>query len=271
MPTSPPLGRYLHGHHDSVLRSHRWRTVENSAAYLLPKLRIDATVLDAGCGPGTISAGLAERVPEGSVVAIDTAEGIVTASAVQAAAEGQANLRFAVGDVYRLDFGDASFDVVHAHQVLQHLSDPVAALVEMRRVCRPGGVVAARDGDFGAMFWYPSSDVMSEWRDLYCAVARSTGGEPEAGRHLASWARSAGFSEIETSVSAWCFATTEERLWWGNLWAERITASRFAEQAIGARLAQRADLDRLAGGWRRWIADEDGMFAVVHGEILCSV
>ncbi len=49
------------------------------------------------------------------------------------------NVRFATGDVYALDFDDASFDVVHAHQVLQHLQDPVAALRELRRVLRPGG------------------------------------------------------------------------------------------------------------------------------------
>ena len=73
----------------------------------------------------------------------------------EAERRGQRNVRFGTGDVYHLDFADDTFDVVHAHQVLQHLTDPVAALGEMRRVCRPGGLVAARDGDYGGFFWFP--------------------------------------------------------------------------------------------------------------------
>ena len=65
MPSSSDT--YLHGHHDSVLRSHRWRTAENSAGYLLPRLAPDARVLDVGCGPGTITADLAALVPDGDV------------------------------------------------------------------------------------------------------------------------------------------------------------------------------------------------------------
>ena len=68
---------YLHGHHDSVLRSHRWRTAENSAGYLLPRLRPDARVLDVGCGPGTITADPAGLVPDGEVTGIDAAEGVL--------------------------------------------------------------------------------------------------------------------------------------------------------------------------------------------------
>src|SRR5690348_13442980 len=56
------MATYTHGHHESVLRSHRWRTAENSAAYLLPHLSSGATVLDIGCGPGTITADLAALV-----------------------------------------------------------------------------------------------------------------------------------------------------------------------------------------------------------------
>src|SRR6201999_1558842 len=153
---------YTHGHHESVLRSHKWRTAENSAAYLLPHLAPDARVLDVGCGPGTITADLADRVPRGRVTGIDAAPGIVE-QARQAAGE-RANVEFAVADVYALGFPDGSFDVVHAHQVLQHLSDPVRALREMRRVTRPGGLVAARDGDYSGFMWYPQPPVLDEWR-----------------------------------------------------------------------------------------------------------
>ncbi|HLI53911.1 MAG TPA: methyltransferase domain-containing protein [Acidimicrobiales bacterium] len=265
-----PGHRYLHGHHDSVLRSHRRRSVENSAAYLLPHLARDAKVLDVGCGPGTITVGLAASVPDGAVVGLDAAPEVLDEARSLPEAAERANLRFEVGDVYDLDFDDGYFDVVHAHQVLQHLADPVRALAEMRRVCRAGGVVAVRDADYGAMCWHPATDGLDDWKALYRTVARAVGGDPDAGRHLRSWALQAGFSSVEASASAWCFATPEERAWWGGLWAERLTRSRFAEQATTAGLATPADLDRLAEVWNRWSATEDACFFVLHGEVLAT-
>ena len=148
--------RYAHGHHASVLRSHRWRTAENSAAYLLPHLRPRDRLLDVGMGPGTITVDLAERLSEGWVTGIDSAETAVVATRELAAERGAGRITAEVGNVYALAYADDSFDVAHAHQVLQHLSDPVAALIEMRRVVRSGGVVAARDADYAAMTWYPT-------------------------------------------------------------------------------------------------------------------
>src|SRR5262249_28444939 len=97
---------YLHGHHDSVLRSHRWRTAENSARYPLEYLVADAGILDVGCGPGTITAGLAALVPDGRVVGIDAAAGVLAEARAAAARLGLANVRYEVGDVYQLAFAD---------------------------------------------------------------------------------------------------------------------------------------------------------------------
>jgi SAM-dependent methyltransferase len=260
---------YLHGHHDSVLRSHRWRTAENSAGYLLARLPISGRVLDIGCGPGTITAGLAALVPGGQVIGIDRAIGVLAEARGEAQRQRVSNVTFEVGDAYQLAFGDDSFDVVHAHQVLQHLSDPVAGLAEMRRVCRPGGVVAARDADYGGMFWFPLDDELTEWQDLYRRVARMLDGEPDAGRRMLAWAGAAGFGQIEASGSSWCYASADDRSWWGPAWAERLTASPFGERALEHGLATRADLERLAQAWLRWAASEDGWFYVPHGEILC--
>jgi SAM-dependent methyltransferase len=267
----PPRSEtYLHGHHDSVLRSHRWRTAENSAGYLLGRLLPDARVLDVGCGPGTITADLAARVPSGQVVGIDAASDVLDLARQEASRRGQANVRFETGNVYQLGFEDGTFDVVHAHQVLQHLSDPVAALAEMRRVCRPGGLVAARDGDYGGFLWFPSDPELDEWQALYRSVARALGGEPDAGRQLLSWARAAGFSSIEASGSAWCYTGPDDRPWWGDSWARRLTESPFGDRAVEHGLATRADLERLAQAWRRWADSEDGWLLIPHGEIICT-
>jgi SAM-dependent methyltransferase len=262
--------RYTHGHHESVLRSHRSRTADNSARYLLDRLRPGLDLLDVGCGPGTITADLAALVAPGRVVAVDTEPDVVEVARGIAAERGVDNVSFAVGDVYSLADGDDSFDVVHAHQVLQHLQDPVAALSEMRRVCRSDGVVAARDSDYAAMTWYPLVPALDRWLALYHEITRGNGAEADAGRRLASWAHAAGFSAVRCSASAWCYSTPDEREWWGGTWAERVVASRFAEQAVDRGLASPRDLDEIAAGFRTWAAHPDGWFAILHGEILCT-
>jgi ubiquinone/menaquinone biosynthesis C-methylase UbiE len=266
---SDPQSSYIHGHHDSVLRSHRWRTVDNSAAYLIPHLRPGQRLLDVGCGPGTITIDLARMMAPGKVVGIDNEPAPLEPARADAQRQGVGNVCFAVGDVYQLSYPDGTFDVVHAHQVLQHLTEPVAALREMRRVCKPDGYVAARDADFAAMAWYPQDDRLNRWLNLYRRVAYSNRTEPDAGRRLLSWAREAGFDDVTCSATAWCFATPEERAWWGGLWAERVISSALADQALDRQLASRQDLDDIADGWRRWTEQDDGWCTVLNGEVLC--
>ncbi|MER5771496.1 methyltransferase domain-containing protein [Streptomyces sp. NPDC001985] len=260
---------YTHGHHESVLRSHTWRTAANSAAYLVGELRPGMRVLDVGCGPGTITADLAELVPGGWVTGVDREPGIVERAREFAAGRGLGHTGFAVADVNELGFPDDSFDVVHAHQVLQHLGDPVRALREMRRVCRPGGIVAVRDADYGAFTWFPGAPVLDEWLQLYHRVARASGGEPDAGRRLLSWARAAGFTDLTATASTWCYATPDERAWWSGLWADRTTASSYAGLAVDGGHTTTARLAAVAEGWREWGAHPDAWFMVPHGELLC--
>ncbi|WP_049574254.1 class I SAM-dependent methyltransferase [Streptomyces sp. SBT349] len=264
-----PDAIYTHGHHESVLRSHRWRTAENSAAHLLPRLRPGLSLLDVGCGPGTLTADLAERVAPGAVTALDHAPGILQEARATVEGRGVEGVDFRVGDVHALDLPDASFDVVHAHQVLQHVTDPVGALREMGRVCRPGGVVAVRESDYAAMTWYPRVPGLDEWQALYRRVATENGGEPDAGRRVSSWARRAGFAEVTATASVWCFSSPEDRAWWSESWAERSTASAFARRAVDGGHATPGDLAGLAAAWRAWGERPDGWFTVLHGEALC--
>ncbi|WP_317446295.1 class I SAM-dependent methyltransferase [Streptomyces collinus] len=260
---------YTHGHHESVLRSHTWRTAANSAAYLLGVLKPHMRILDIGCGPGTITADLAERVPEGHVTGVDHAPGILRQARETAAARGLANVDFAVADVHRLDYPDDTFCVVHAHQVLQHVGDPVQALREMVRVTKPGGFVAVRDADYAAMTWYPAVPGLDDWLALYERVARANGGEPDAGRRLKAWALAAGLTDITATSGTWTFATPEERVWWSGLWADRTLASAYAERATEGGHATPELLEAVSGAWREWGRREDGWFTVLHGEILC--
>jgi ubiquinone/menaquinone biosynthesis C-methylase UbiE len=260
--------RYTHGYHDSVLRSHRWRTAENSAGYLLPALLPGLRLLDVGCGPGTITVDLARRVASGPVLGIDVAPDIIAEARAAGLSLGVENVRFAIGDVYALDLPDESFDIVHAHQVLQHLSDPVAALAEMRRVLEPGGLLAVRDSDYAAFAWAPLDPRLDRWMDLYHQVTARNGAEADAGRFLLRRARAAGFTEVTASSSTWTFADASSRQWWGGLWADRVEQSAFAEQTLAYGLADRDELADLAEAWRAWAGVVDAVFIVVHGEVL---
>jgi 2-polyprenyl-3-methyl-5-hydroxy-6-metoxy-1,4-benzoquinol methylase len=262
---------YTHGHADAVLRSHRWRDATNSAAYLLPHIAAGQRLLDVGCGPGTITVDLARRVAPGAVIGLDVESAVLEEARAHAAEAGLTNVDFRTGDVYRLteEFGEASFDVVHAHQVLQHLAQPVEALRQMAAVCRPGGIVAARDSDYSAFAWYPGDPRLDRWLKLYRDVARANGGEPDAGRRLRSWAQEAGYSEVICGASAWCFATDDDRAWWSDLWAERVSATRLGQRAVELGLASGDELHEIAAAWRRWAAQPGAWFAVLHGEVLC--
>lgn len=266
---------YTHGHHESVLRAHSQRTAANSAGYLLGSLQPSMHILDVGCGPGSITVDLAALVPEGQVVGVECFPEVLESARTLAADRGGGvkNIRFETGDIHALDFPDDTFDVAHAHQVLQHVTDPVQALREMRRVVKPGGLVAVRETDFSIVTWYPDTEGLSAWRKLYIQVARSNGGEPNAGRRLHAWARQAGFdrSGISATASTWCYNTADERAWWSSLWADRTSKSSYAQSAIEKGFATEDDLNRIAQAWQQWGREEDGWFGMLHGEILCHV
>ncbi|KAK2609404.1 hypothetical protein N8I77_002901 [Diaporthe amygdali] len=266
---------YTHGHHASVVNSHARRTAQDSAAFLLPHLKPHYTILDIGCGPGTITADLAELVPEGQVVGVDAVEAVLERAREHV--EGRSNITnctFEVADANALPYPDDSFDVVFCHQVLQHVQDPVGILREMKRVAKPGGIVAAREADYKSFAWFPEPEGLDEWLDAYRKTARLCGGQPDAGRYVRQWAKQAGCETDEehmwSGFSSWYYIGEAAKAF-GESWTDRALKSDFAKEFLRHGLGSQEDLDRISATWKRWASEEDNFIVIPNGEILYRV
>lgn len=262
----PESERYTHGYHEAIVSTYAQRTAEECAAFLLPHLRADAVVLDMGSGPGTITAGLARRV--GRVIGLDASEEMVDAGRSLVKDQGIDNATFRLGSAYDLPWRDGYFDVVYAHQLLQHLAEPVRALREARRVLKTGGLLAVRDADYGTMAFFPTDPALVRWHELYHEVTAANGGEADAGRFLLSWVMRAGFADPVVTTRTTTYASPDERITWGGLWEVRVVESDFADHATRNGLATRAELVEISAAFRRWSGEPDAFWAFLNTEVL---
>jgi len=252
---------YTHGHAPATVRQHAQRTADEAAAFLLPELRPGMRLLDVGCGPGSITRGLAERVAPGQVVGVDLSRETLEAARRDAATRGLTNLRYEEGSVYQLPFPDASFDVAYAHQVLQHLRERGAALREMLRVVRPGGLVAVRDVDWGTAAYWPRDPWIDRFIEVHHRTWYQNGGEPQMGRQLRALFNAAGVADLEVSAAVWCYATPAETIEWGESYADRLLTSPMGGRAVEYGFASRADLESMAAAFRAWATHPDALWA----------
>lgn len=255
---------YIHGHDSSVLASHRWRGANNSAGYLVSALNDGDSLLDVGCGPGTITRDFARLLTHGFVVALDRTQTII-----HEAVSDESTVFGIAGDVYHLPFRDNSFDVVHAHQVLQHLSDPRLAIVEMTRVSNR--YVAFADADYDRMLWWPSSPSLERWMQLYQDIAVHNGINPNIGRQLPSLALDCGLSNHQVHTITWTYATTELCHWWADSWAGRVLHSTYASEALRLGLSDQEELNSISQGWLEWATKPGAIFVITSMAILASV
>lgn len=264
----PANERYTHGYHQAIVGSFAQRTAEECAAFLLPHLDPEAAVLDMGSGPGTITAGLAGRVRQ--VTGLDFSAEMVESARAYVARQGIANATFRVGTAYDLPWGDNHFDVVYAHQLLQHLADPIRVLREAGRVLKPGGLLAVREADYGTMVHGPEEPELLRWRRLYHQVTAANGGEADAGRFLLSWVMKAGFVGPVVTTGTTTYASPEGRKDWGGLWEVRVINSDFAEHALRGGFATREELTEISDAFRRWADRPDSFWAFLHAEVLAA-
>lgn len=255
--------RYTYGYSPVVVTVHGQRTAEREAAFFLPHLRPGMRLLDVGCGPGSITVGLAERVAPGLATGVDMEASVLQQARTLAAASGAINLGFQQASAGALPFPDGSFDAVFAHTLLEHVPNPAGVLAELRRVLRPGGILGVRDCDWSSGIFAPADSLVSEAVQLYERLWRQNGGHPDCGRQLRGWLHAAGWERVETSASfRWDGSSAESRTF-GELLADRFQLATFTGPLLALGWSTPARLHEISTACRTWSTRPDAYAAMI--------
>ena len=267
MSSNSKESQYTHGHHPAVIKVHALRTAEKDAHHLLKRLQPGMRLLDVGCGPGTITEGLARAVAPGLTIGIDPVTEILEEARRQD--RTHSSPIYMPANTYQLPFDNAVFDIVHLHQVLQHLAKPVIALQEIKRVLKPGGLLSLRESDYGSMVAWPRLPLMERWLELYHAVVTYNGADADAGRRIPAWLRASGFNNAELTGDSKLYAGANAQFW-GESWSERTLQSSFGRQAIQYNLATHEEIKNISDAWKEWSEDEDACFTFVQVQAIAT-
>lgn len=256
---------YTMGYSDDFQRLLRRRNAETSATHLLPHLEAGMRVLDFGCGPGTISVGLAKAVEPGELFGVDMEASQIEIARAAAEAGGHRNAMFQTADVTDLPFEDDSFDVAHCHAVLMHAPDTEAVLAEVRRVLKPGGIISSREMFVDSSFLEPT---MRDGWETFAKLIEANGGHPQIGRELKRLFIEAGFSDISASVSFEPFCTGEDIDFLHGFITAWFFSPSTVEAATKYGLASQDQFDEWRGVLDQWRESPGALAAFAWGEAI---
>ena len=241
------------------------RTIESHAAFVMPRLKAGWRVLDCGCGPGTVTLGLARMVFPGEVIAIDQEPSQLELARQNAAAAQVTNVGFQNGSVYELPFADEQFDLVFAHAVFEHLKEPAAALGQIRRVLKPGGTVALRSPDWGGFLFWPGNPRLEAAIEYYKMLQNGNGGDVYAGRKLKALLAASGFQNVCASAT---YESVQPLEVITEFIAQRIEESAAKNAAIERGWITVSKLQESAAALRELQHQPGGFFAIAWCEVL---
>jgi SAM-dependent methyltransferase len=246
--------------YDSSIVEFQQKRGGDSAAFFVPFLTSDTILLDAGCGPGTITAALAGVV--GKAVGIDIEPKAIAAASARAAEASLTNLAFAEADMTALPFEDGSFDAVFFHAVLYHQSEAVLTrtLAEARRVLKPGGFLATRDADVGGNVLHPELDGVRLALDLWQRWYEHD--DPEAirfGRRQGSILRAHGFAPVWAGAS-YVNHSADAASRSAAVADARRSLLGLGPQLLGKALATADEIQAALAGWEGWGTDPDAVY-----------
>jgi ubiquinone/menaquinone biosynthesis C-methylase UbiE len=222
--------------------------------YLQPGVRL----LDCGCGPGNITLDLARSIAPGEVIGVDQDAGQIAMASAAAQDAKLSNARFRQANIYALPFADGEFDRAFSHALFEHLADPLAAMREIKRVLRPGGVAGLCAPDWRAFIVEPSSPDLVAAIELYKRIQRSGGGDPDIGGKLAAMMVAAGYSEVKPIAHYECYAPLSII---GNLVSHRLEISPEADGSVAKQWVTAEALARYVQAVRDWQRMPHGLWA----------
>lgn len=191
---------YTPGHSENATEFMARRTIESHGEFFLPYLTPGVSVLDCGCGPRSITLSIARRIGNGRVVGVDFEESQIQRASATAKEHCLSIAAFHQADCYSPPFEDARFDRVFSNALLEHLTDPLRALCEMRRVLKPGGFIGVGSPDWGGFILAPPSDALTAAVSAYTSLQTRNGGDVHVGRKLGTHLASAGFHDGQMSA-----------------------------------------------------------------------
>ena len=263
---NPSTPDYTMGFSEEIMESFRRYTAASCAAYLLPRLQPGFRVLDVGCGPGSISVGLAEAVAPGELHGIDMEPSQIEVAGHLAQSHGRDNVILQVADALNLPFEDDYFDAVHCHNILMHVPDTAALLTELKRVLKPGGIIGAREMIVGSSFTYPDYGVISHAWDMFADLLEADDGHPQMGRELKGRLAHAGFSDIEVSATIDVYSHPEDVAfiyWVVQNW---FLSPEILEAAIKYGASTQELADQISQTYEKWREDPAAFCAIAFGE-----
>ena len=223
---------YTFGYTTAATEMMAARSAKTHAAFFLNQVRPGMRVLDCGCGPGSITLGLAEVAAPGEAFGIDLASSQVALARTEAARRDIKNVHFETADVCHLPFPDGSFDAVFGHTILMQFNNPRPVLTEAWRVLKPGGVAGFREYASDGNLYEPPDGARSKCMALFGRVLERNGGDPRVGRRLGGLLHEAGFRQVTTSASFEVAGTREAKRVFYDRWARVCEEAEWMRQAI---------------------------------------
>jgi ubiquinone/menaquinone biosynthesis C-methylase UbiE len=244
---------------ESLLRE---RSANDYAAFFSAHVRESDDVLDCGCGAGSITVGLAGHVRTGSVVGIDVSSVEFEDARAYAKRNVLTNLTFCAADLLHLPFSDESFSAAFCHSALEMLQDPIAALAEIRRVLRPGGLIGVACVEYeGVVIAGPNENLLRRFYTIREELWQREGpSNPRLGKRLRSLLHRAGYERVSAHLAYFSYGTDERIAKFGADRAQECGNDWYAEAASRHHLLTPADLAEMAGAWETWATSADAFF-----------